>query len=257
MQKPPSSLISSYKKRQQLGPFVIWGLVAVLVIGGLIVLGIWLFGKDGPVSTMLATETPTPTVTPSPTSTSTPTPTATETATPTITPTPTPSAPFDYTVQDGDYLSLIVEKFALGPDGLNLILLLNPPQPTNPERPGIDPVTLNISIGQVILIPNPGMEMPTATPIPSDLARGTKVEYTIQPGDTLALIAAKFNSTVEDILTENKITDANAIQAYQIIIVRVNLVTPTITPNPTITPGATLTPGAPGAAETATLTPTP
>jgi hypothetical protein len=51
-------------------------------------------------------------------------------------------------------------------------------------------------------------------------------------------------------MKENKITDQNAIQAYQIITVRVNLVTPTTSPQPTITQGVTPTPPSP-------FTPTP
>lgn len=255
-QRPPSQLISNYRKRQQAGPFIIWGGVVLLIVVGLIMIVVWLTSGGGPkfTFTLFATDTPTPTITPSPTNTFTPTNTPTETPTPTVTFTPTPSAPFKYVVEEGDYLSTIVEKFNLGENGIQLILLLNPYNPENGT--GIDPTTLIISVGQELLLPYPGMPLPSATPIPSDLPRGTKINYTIQPGETLASIAAKFNSTIDDILAENNIEDANAIQAYEIIVVRVNLVTPTITPNPTITPGATVTPGAP-ATEMPTLTPTP
>ncbi len=162
--------------------------------------------------------------------------------------TPTPSAPFEYTVQDKDYLFAIVEKFNLGENGVTLLLLLNPYNADTGK--GIDPVTMGVKVGQVILVPNPGYPLPSVTPLPDNLARGTKVSYTIQPGDTLAAIASLFNSTVEDIMKENGITDQNAIQAYQIITVRVNLVTPTATSQPTITPGASPTPPSP-------FTPTP
>jgi LysM repeat protein len=243
MSKDPSHLISSYKKRQQAGPYLVWGMVALLVIAGLGLLIAWMLKPNSPVMLMFATETPTPTVTPSPTSTSTPTLTPTETATPTVTLTPTPSAPFEYTVQADEYLSAIAEKFNLGANGVTLLLLLNPYNADTGK--GIDPTTMGVNVGQVIVVPNPDYPLPSATPIPDNLARGTKVSYTIQPGDTLAAIASKFNSTVDDIMKDNGITDQNAIQAYQIIIVRVNLVTPTITPQPTITPGASPTPPSP------------
>ncbi len=72
------------------------------------------------------------------------------------------------------------------------------------------------------------------------MPRGTKLQYTILPGDTLAGIAAKFNSTVDDImaLPENKIkiTDPDSLTAYDVIIIPVNMVTPTQTRNPTSTP---------------------
>ena len=51
----------------------------------------------------------------------------------------------------------------------------------------------------------------------------------MQQGDTLQSIAAKFNSTGEDIAKINKITDPNSIQVGQVLEVRVNIATPTPT----------------------------
>jgi LysM repeat protein len=251
--KPPATLISSYKKKQQAGPFIFWTLAVLLIFAGIVVLLVWLFSSGGPKLpeiTLFATATPTSTITPSPTSTSTLTPTSTATETPTVTLSPTPDKPFYYAVEANDNLSTISEKFNLGPDGIPLLLLLNPYDAT--AGTGIDPVTFNLTVGQKILIPNPGMPLPTETPIPSDLRAGTKITYTIQPGDTIAGIAAKFNSTYEDILKENKIAeaDANKIFVGQQITVRANLVTPTASPQPTITPGPSVTPPSP-------FTPTP
>jgi LysM repeat protein len=237
--KTPATLISSYKKRQQMGPFIIWSLVGLLVLVGIILLVVWLASGNGPKITLFATETPTSTVTPSPTNTSTFTPTATETVTPTITSSPTPDKPYNYTVVDGDTLDGIAKKFNLGNDGIPLLLLLNPT---------ISAATLRI--GDVIQIPNPDYKLPTETLVPANLPRGTKLDYTIQAGDTIAGIASKFNSTAEDILKENGITDANKIQVGQVITVRANLVTPTASPHPTITPGPSVTPPSP-------FTPTP
>jgi LysM repeat protein len=241
--KPPATLISSYKKRQQMGPFIIWSLVILLVFAGIVLLVVWLASGNGPKITWFATETPTPTITPSPTSTSTLTPTATETVTPTITQSPTPDKPFPYTVLEGDTLDGIAKKFNLGDDGIQLLLL---------ENPKITAETLHI--GDVLQIPEPGRKLPTATPIPANLPRGTKLNYTIQAGDTIAGIASKFNSTAEDILKENGIAEANKIQVGQVIVVKANLVTPTASPQPTITPTV---PGAPTATLPSPFTPTP
>jgi LysM repeat protein len=246
--KPPATLISSYKKRQQMGPFIIWSLVILLVFAGVILLVVWLASGNGPKITLFATETPTSTITPSPTSTSTLTPTSTQTETPTVTLSPTPSEPFDYAVQSGDTLDGISKKFNLGDNGIPLLFFLNPYDAATGT--GIDPATANLTVGQKIKIPNPGMPLPTTTPIPPDLKYGTKIEYTIQPGDTIAGIAAKFNSTFEDILKANNITDQNKIFVGQQIIVRANLVTPTASPQPTITSGPSKTPPSP-------FTPTP
>lgn len=220
---------SPIRRRPQRGPIFFYIGAAVFVLVGLYFLFNALIGPGKPISNMLATDTPTPTVTYTPTSTATPTSTPTETLTPTITNTPTPSAPFTYVVQEGDNLVFIAEKFQLADDGILLILDLNP---VIAENKGI------IFPGQQIWIPNPDMRRATATPIPADMARGTRLSYTVLPGDTLAGIAAKFNSTVDAIIaiTENKIADPNALQAYQVLIIPVNMVTPTPTRPPTSTP---------------------
>jgi LysM repeat protein len=247
----PSSSISAFRKRRQRrGPNLVYLIAGLLVLGGVILLIAWLAGPSKPISALFATETPTPTTTFTPTNTPTPTSTTTITATATITPTATFSTPFNYTVQDGDYLALIAETYNLGDDGVQLILFLNPYGGINEDTGypiGIDPQTQNILPGQVILLPNPGMELPTATPIPADLASGTKVEYTVQTGDSLGAIAALFNSTIDDIIAENNITDPNAIKVGDYLVIPVNMVTPTATRPPTST-------NAPDAA-TATWTP--
>lgn len=219
------------RKRPQIGSRLFTVGAIVLVVIGLVVIGASLIGPGKPISNMLATDTSTPTLTFTPTSTSTPTPTPTETLTPTVTNTPTPSAPFYYTILEGDNLVGIAAKFQLAEDGIPLILDLNP---VIAENKGI------IFPGQQILIPNPDKRRDTPTPIPAELRSGTRLEYTVLPGDTLAGIAAKFNSTVEAIIAipENKIkiTDPDSLQAYDVIIIPVNMITPTFTRLPTSTP---------------------
>jgi len=224
----------------------------VLVLVGLGVLIYWLFQPGRPLSNLIATETPTPTITPSPTNTSTATPSPTETPTATITFTPTFSGPFTYTVQDGDYLQLIVERFALGDNAIELILILNPYNLTEDGFIGVDPTTQIVVPGQVILLPYPGMPLPTATPLPPDLRPGTLIEYIVKAGDSLGGIANLFNSTIEAISTENSITDPNALFVGQLLRIPVNLVTPTATRPPTSTP---ITPGPGTVLPTATFTP--
>ncbi len=255
LNKKPSTVISSYKRRQRTGPFIIWGIVAVLVLAGLIISLIWLFGQNGPAQTFFATATPTPTMTFTPTVTPTLTDTPTDTPVPTETLTPTASAPFEYSVEDGDTLTSIVQKFNLGNDGIPLILFLNPYDSNTGN--GIDPSTLIISVGQKITIPNPGMPLPTDTPFPTGMPVGTKVTYTVKAGDTLASIASKFNSTVDDILKQNNLTDSNTIYVSQQLVVRVNLVTPTPTKPPTITPGPSVTPSSPFTATPVGANPVP
>ena len=67
-----------------------------------------------------------------------------------------------------------------------------------------------ITPGQKIMIPVEGQELPTETPLPIDTAKGTRINYTVKSGDILAVIAARYNSTVEAIIAikENNLTTA-------------------------------------------------
>src|SRR5512135_2320509 len=107
-----SNTINAYRKRrQQRGPFLMYGAIALVVLGFL-VLVYWLTRPEQPLGQLFATDTPTPTATFTPTNT----------ATPTVTLTATPSGPFKYILQEGDTLPALAEKFNLGPDGVLLIL---------------------------------------------------------------------------------------------------------------------------------------
>jgi len=230
-----ANVISSYRKRRmQRGPFLLYGAIGLVVIG-LIVIVYWLFQPDQMIGAMLATETPTSTITLTPTSTVTLTATATITETATITLTATPSQPFAYTVQEGDFLSTIAEKQALGDDGVALLLFINPFTEEAADF-SINPANQIVYPGQQIMIPNPGMQLPTATPIPADLPRGTKINYTVQANDTLAGIAATFNSKTEDIITLNNIDNPNGINVGDVLVIPINLVTATATLPSTSTP---------------------
>lgn len=235
----PQNIIDSYKKRQRMMPYLVWGLAALLVIVGIVLLVVWFSGPSGPklglFSSATPTASPTPTVTPvTPTATASLTPTITETPVPSVT--PTPSGPFEYTILEGDTCFDLAIEYDVD---LLVLLAINNFAPNEcPIRPG-----------DIILIPAPDQTLPTATPLPTNLARGTKIEYTVQSGDSLDSIAAKFNSTVEDIMAQNKITDKNKINVGDILIIRVNLVTPTPTRAPSLTPTLSGTP------PTATSTP--
>jgi LysM repeat protein len=253
------SVIEAHRKRQQRGqkaPGIMMGIAAVLLVIGAAAVIFTLLRPGQSLITLINpyTETPTPTLTatatftPSPTNTSTVTPTLLPTETPTPTNTATPSGPFEYTVQEGDTLSSIAEKFATD---LQTILALNPQ---------IDASTLVIRVGDKILIPAPDTELPTATPIPSNIAPGTIIKYTVVAGDTLAGIAAKFNSTVDEIMKikENNLTNANDIYAGQILSIPVNIATPVPTATVgTVYPTADVPTNTPQASDTPKPTVTP
>lgn len=238
-----SSLLNNYKKRNQRGPLLIYGAVA-LVILGVILLVVWLASPGKPLGEMFATDTPTPTSTFTPTTTSTPTMTATITETPTITVTSTPSEDFPYTILEGDTLPSIAQKFNLGPDGSELIYFKN--QDVMEANKGV------IYVGQTITIPKPGSVLPTTTPFPADIPSGRLIEYRVLPGDTLAGIAFKFNSIADNIIEENKIENANALQVGQVLQIPVNLVTPTATLPPSSTPVSPTAPAGQAVTQAAT-----
>ena len=98
--------------------------------------------------------------------------------------------------------------------------------------------TCPIFPGQKIKVPAPGQTLPTPTPIPSDLASGTRIDYVVQSGDSIRSIASQFNTTIDDILAINEdvIDDENNIPVGLVLTIRVNLVTPT----PTFAPTSTL-----------------
>ncbi|MCI0521439.1 MAG: LysM peptidoglycan-binding domain-containing protein [Chloroflexi bacterium] len=237
----PQDIIERYRKKKQSK----YAPALIIAAGALVILGLaavlfWLLGPQNPTAALFATETPTPTVTATATATATASPTATNTPTqeptPTETLTPTPQGPFVYVVVQNDTLFSIAEKFQVDLFALIAINNLDPTQP--------------IDIGDQLTIPGPDTELPTETPIPLDLRRGTIVEYIVKPGETLAIIAAKLNSTVEAIVQENDIENPNNIQAGTKLNIPVNLVTPA--PTSTIGPAVTATVTA-----TVTLTATP
>jgi LysM repeat protein len=220
----PQKIIEAHRKRQKMQqgtPMAVMVGAGILLVAGATALIFWLLGDNSP----LKSSTPTPTLTFTPTSTFTatalpptntptitPTTLPTDTATPTIT--PTPSGPFEYTVQQNDYLGDIATRF--GTD-IPTLLALNP---------SIDPVTLLIYVGQKILIPPPNMQMPTATAVSTNVPPGTLINYTVLPGDTLGSIAIAYNSTVEQIVKENDLANANDINAGDILKIPVNIATP-------------------------------
>jgi LysM repeat protein len=237
-------VIASYRKRRQQSSVIfVYGAAGLLVLAGLALVGIWLSGPSHPLTSLFASKTPTPTLTFTPTVTPPPTETPTITPTATHTATVTPSAPFTYTVQEGDSLAAISAKYSLGDDGIALMLLLNPYSADTGT--GIDPTTQIVYPGQQIFIPNPDLKLPTPTPIPPNLPKGSIVPYVVQSGDSLAGIASKFNSTLDDIVKLNNLADANSIQVGQQLKIPVNLVTPTATRPPTSTPRTPVPPGTP------------
>lgn len=224
------------ERRQRYGPLIMGGAAIILVAVGILLIFMWVRGASfsfGPADTATPTATFTNTPVP-PTGTPTETPIPTETSIPTETLVPTPSEPFTYQVQSGDSLISIAEKFNV--EYVN-IMLMNGLTNESVLYPNDE-----------LIIPNPGMDLPTPTPLPPNLPRGAVILYFVLPGDTLQLIANEFLSTIDRIVEENELEDASAIFPGQVLKVPYYIVTPTFGPSETPTPQGTPTP---------TATPTP
>jgi LysM repeat protein len=227
-----AEVIEAYRRRRdRTVPLLLGAAAVVLLVVGLFLVIVWLTEGGGPpLGGLFAPDTPTPTpsVTPVPA-----TPTPSNTPTPSEpSATPTPEGPITYIVEVGDTLTSIAESF-----GVDLLVLMAANNITDPNA---------IVVGQQLIIPPAGSVLPTPTALPATLLPGTKIEYVVQPGDTLQTIASQFNSTAEAIAEENDIEDPNQIGVGQILIVPVNIATPT----------PTFTPGTPTATSPATATPT-
>jgi LysM repeat protein len=222
MKKEVQALIN--RRRARMVPAILLGVAGVILIGILVLVALTFV--NGPGLGLVKTDTPVPTATASQTPTSTPVPPTdipedTPTATVTAGPSPT-STPVLYTVVAGDSLFTIAEQFKAN---VCTMMIIN-----NITDPSL------LSVGQVLIIPGPDTQLPTPTPLPTGLPRGTTLEYVVQCGDTLDSIASKFNSTGDDIARTNKITDPLSIQIGQVLQVRVNIATPTPTLSPTAAP---------------------
>jgi len=222
----PQNVIDSYRKRKPFLPVFLAIMSIVLVVLGVVIIIMGITG--GGMKFNLFSKEPTPTSTMPPTPVMSPTATfpPTEQVTPTVTISPTASGPTEYEVQEGDTCYDIAVKFDVDLEAM--LALNNFPNGTCPIIPG-----------EKIKVPAPGQTLPTVTPIPPDTEAGTKITYKVQTGDSLAIIAEKFNSTVDDIIAQNKDKfndDTNNISVGLELIVRVNIVTPT----PTFAPTSTL-----------------
>lgn len=223
-----ADVIHAYRRRRErMVPLFLGGLAVVLTVVGLLLVVIWLTGDRGTaLPAFLASDTPTSTDTTTP---APPTLTPTVTDTPLPSETPTPEGPKTYIVEPGDTLSSIADQF-----DVDILLLISVNNITDPSA---------INAGQELTIPQAGAVLPTTTALPQTLVPGSRIEYVVQPGDSLESIASEFNSTAEKIAELNNIKVTDVLFVGKVLIVPVNIVTrtPTSTVNPA-TPTATMIP---------------
>jgi LysM repeat protein len=152
---------------------------------------------------------------------------------------PSESTPAQHVVQYGETLSKIAQRY-----GVSMWTLV---QLNNISNPSL------LYVGQVLTIPtgstsstggpvptDPGSEAtppPESTPPQPDSGTPDTGErpnvYTVQPGDTLGKIAARFNLTVTELRLVNYLPNPNIIHAGQ----QINIPAPPQPPQPTVTEG--------------------
>ncbi len=118
-----------------------------------------------------------------------------------------------YVVQRGDTLSSIAARF-----GVSATALARANGITNPNF---------VWVGQRLVIP--GGAAPAPQPAPGPTTGGT---YVVQPGDTLARIAARFGTTVSALMSANGLRNANFIYVGQRLVVGSGVPAPGPTPRP-------------------------
>lgn len=221
--KPSYQNYKDSRRRKNVYAPLILGVLAVLLIGVGVTLIFLFFSGAGGNLAWFSTKTPTFTNSPPPpppTEIPSITPIPSETPIPSITPTPTPSEPFFYEVQSGDTIDSLAIKFNVD---AHVIMAYN----------GLTFDSI-LYVGDQLLIPPPGAEMPTPTPYTG--ARGVVIDYFVLPGDSLKIIAEKFLTTVEAIIEANDDLEPPEYKIYpgQIIKVPIWLITPTFGPSPTV-----------------------
>lgn len=201
--KSAQDVIEAYRRRKQMAeqlPLIYGLIIALLITAGAVLIfrvlnsGLLFFMPP-------ATVTPAPTLTPVPSDTPNATlPPLDSLASPSgdvplFSDTLTGADSMVYTVKAGDTLAVIISQFNVS---LQAVIDLNP---------GLDPDV--ISVGQEIVIPASANQAPAGT---AELqASDDYIEHTVAEGDTLASIALRYNITINNIVEENDLENADVI----------------------------------------------
>lgn len=117
-----------------------------------------------------------------------------------------PGFPSRYTVQPGDSMYTIAERYGIS---LNALIAANP-QITNPSL---------IYPCDVLCVPGPTPPPPPCR-TPDSCPRGFKGRYTVQPGDTMFFIAKRYGVSLDALIAANpQITNPNVIHPCDVLCV--------------------------------------
>lgn len=98
-----------------------------------------------------------------------------------------------------------------------------------------DPPATNLPTSPAVLdiTPAPTLDIDATATVLAGQLRPSPTQvglYIVQPNDTLSDLAARFNTTVDEILAANGLTDPNALQEGQELIIPSLVSTPTLDP---------------------------
>ncbi len=116
---------------------------------------------------------------------------------------PQPTGTTTYTVQRGESLGIIAAKF-----NTTYIELARLNNITNPDV---------LAVGQVLQVPAPAGTTTPSTGAAEPAPQPTTGTYTVQRGESLAIIAAKFNTTYIELARLNGIADPDVLKVGQVL----------------------------------------
>jgi len=119
--------------------------------------------------------------------------------------TPAPGRQVEHIVQRGEYLALIANRYGVS---TNAIIKAN-----NLRNPNF------IYPGQKLIIPVPGITVPTATPASGGGRATSGKVHIVQRGETLQSIALKYGVTVRELAAANGIRNPNFIYVGQKLVI--------------------------------------
>ena len=147
-------------------------------------------------------------------------------------PAPQPTGTSTYVVQRGESLAVIAAKF-----NTTYIELARLNNITNPDV---------LSVGQVLQVPAPaGTTAPSGDGTPAPAPQPTTGTYTVQRGDSLSIIAAKFNTTYIELARLNGISNPDVLSVGQVLKVPGAPPPPPVEPAPAQPAGPTTPTGPP------------